>query len=190
MQKKDNQFLVMFDRDGTLIVEKNYLSNPDEVELFPQTNSSLLALQKMGGQIAIVSNQSGVGRGYFSTSEMNAVNKRMEDDLSQAGILVSGIYCCPHAPEAGCACRKPRTQLLEKAAALSDLPLETSYMIGDKNSDIEAGKNAGAKTILVISGYGAEAHKQGCNPDWLARDLSEVVQIIGADRIVNSGTES
>lgn len=146
---------VFLDRDGTLIVEKNYLADPREAVLLDGVIEGLSRLQRHGLPLVIVSNQSGVGRGYFTMKEVEAVNARIDGLLKPAGIVIAGWYVCPHAPEAACRCRKPAPGLIEMASADLDLDPCQSYVIGDKRADLDLAKAVGARGILVMTGYGA-----------------------------------
>jgi len=171
-------FLVLLDRDGTLIEEKEYLADPDGVVLLPGVVEGLRQLQKLGARFAVVSNQSGIGRGFYSLRDAQAVNARLAELLQQEGIPLEGIYLCPHGPDDGCACRKPGTALLQQAAKDAGLPLSEAILIGDKASDIEAGRRAGCRaSILVRTGYGRETEARGCNADFVVDDLREVAEV-------------
>ena len=136
---------VFLDRDDTIIVDKGYLKNPDGIEFLPGIFNGLQFLQNAGYSLIQVSNQSGIGRGYFTEEDYFAVTKRLNDLLNINGITFTGYYYCPHAPNVNCKCRKPKPYLAQKAAIDFDIDLKNSYMVGDKPSDIEFGKNFGAK---------------------------------------------
>ncbi len=154
---------VFLDRDGTLNVEKDYLIDPVEFEFIPGAPQALKELQDAGYLLVVVTNQSGVARGLFSLEEVVRLNQYMERQLADYGVRLAGIYCCPHHPTAGegeyrqvCSCRKGAPGLLLQAAAELSIELARSYMIGDKEADILAGKSAGCKkSFLVKTGYGA-----------------------------------
>ncbi|MDQ7052015.1 MAG: HAD family hydrolase [candidate division KSB1 bacterium] len=174
-------FLVLLDRDGTVIKEKVYLADPDGVELVSGAIDGLKRLQEAGAVLVIISNQSGVGRGYFSEQDVEAVNGRMVEMLEKAGVRIHGVYYCPHAPEDGCDCRKPEIGLLKQAERDTGLPLSSAFMIGDKAVDVEAGQRAGCRTILVLTGYGKEMRDR-CDPDFVAEDLRAAAEWIVAQR--------
>ncbi|MCX6626023.1 MAG: HAD family hydrolase [Candidatus Solibacter sp.] len=156
---------VALDRDGTLIVEKNYLSDPSQVELLPTVLEGLTRLRRAGFGLLVVSNQSGVGRGYFSLDDVARVNAR----LAELAGPFDGIYVCPHLPDAGCRCRKPKPGLLEKAARELGFDLANCFVVGDKASDVELARQAGGKAILVTTGYGAGHLASGqAKPDHVA----------------------
>ena len=173
------KFLVLLDRDGTLIQEKHYLSDPDGVELLPGTLEGLRLLQDAGAEFVVVSNQSGIGRGYFTHQQADRVNDRLQALLKPDNIRIAGFYLCPHSPEERCRCRKPEPGLLQRAAMESRFSLDKAFMIGDKASDIEAGKRAGCKTVLVLTGYGRQSQSE-CTPDYIANNLKDAAEwIIG-----------
>lgn len=165
------------DRDGTIIVERHYLHDPAAVVLLPGAVDGLRALQELGFRLVVVTNQSGVGRGYFTQADVDAVHARLEALLATAGVRLDGIYCCPHRPEEGCACRKPATGLVDRACAELGLDPRTSVMIGDKASDIELGARCGMATILVRTGYGAG---EVCTPDAAVADLAAAAAWLAA----------
>jgi D-glycero-D-manno-heptose 1,7-bisphosphate phosphatase len=148
---------VFLDRDGTIIEERDYLSRPEEVVVFPGASAALKQLQGAGFLLFIVSNQSGVGRGYFTLAEVEAVNRHLAMELAKAGVRFQKIYVAPEAPDQPSRGRKPSPQFLFDARDEFGVDLARSYMIGDKLSDLECGWNAGVnKSLLVRTGYGAE----------------------------------
>jgi histidinol-phosphate phosphatase family protein len=140
---------LFLDRDGTLIEDPGYLRDPDLVRLLPSAAASLAALQQEGWQPIIVSNQSGVARGLISIEQAQAVHERFLDLMRQAGVTFVASYFCPHAPDAGCECRKPSPFLVREAASEHSLDLAQSWMIGDREDDILCGRNAGCSTIWL-----------------------------------------
>lgn len=170
---------VLLDRDGTLIVERHYLSDPAQVDLLPGAAAGLRKMMDLGLGLAVVSNQSGVGRGYFDLARLEAIHQRMRELLAADQVRLDGIYVCPHVPEDKCACRKPGTGMVTAAAAeLGFVPAET-FVIGDKPCDIELGQAVGAKTFLVRTGYGSR-HEQDATlrPDHVVDNLLEAANII------------
>ncbi len=162
---------VFLDRDGTIIKEKNYIGDPAEVELEERAAQGLAMMQEMGLVLVVVSNQSGVGRGLLSEEQVRAVDKRVEELLDAYRVKIAAFYHCFHSPEENCSCRKPQPGLLLKAAEELNIDVESSFMIGDKCSDIEAGKRAGtAASILVLTGYGRREAGR-CSCDFYSRDL-------------------
>jgi len=148
---------VFLDRDGTLVAEKNYLSDPDAIEILPGVPEALKRLQNTGFKLFIVTNQSGIGRGYYTLEDMHRVNARLLEELARNGVRFEKIYFAPEAPEEPSRGRKPSPQFLFDARDEFGIDLSRSYMIGDKLIDLECGWNAGVKkSILVRTGYGAE----------------------------------
>lgn len=169
-----NRVLVV-DRDGTLIVERHYLRDPRGVRLLPGVVEGLRRFSRAGWRIAVVTNQSGVGRGLFDLDDVAAVHRRMGDLLRSRGAHVDGVWICPHHPRAGCPCRKPRTLLLERAAQAFWTQPRHCLVVGDKDCDIELGRRAGARTALVRTGYGAHTEFRGASrPDLVVDDLAEL----------------
>ena len=170
------QKAVFIDRDGTLIEEVNFLHRVEELRYFPFTDESVRLLKKSGFLVVLVTNQSGIGRGIYTVDDMNAVHTRIQADLTEK---LDAIYFCPHLPDGDCQCRKPRLGMIE--AALADLPidLENSWMIGDKNLDVELGLNAGIKSIMVLTGYGEKHLRELARPPFAVADnLLEAVKIV------------
>jgi len=152
---------VFLDRDGTLIAEKNYLCRPEDVAVFPGAAAALKRLQDAGFKLFIVSNQSGVGRGYFTMAEVEKVNAHLCALLAREGVRFEKIYIAPETPEQPSRGRKPSPQFLFDARDEFQLDLPHSYMVGDKLIDLECGWNAGIKTsILVRTGYGAKLERE------------------------------
>jgi D-glycero-D-manno-heptose 1,7-bisphosphate phosphatase len=148
---------VFLDRDGTLIQEMEYLSRPDQVALLPGVGRALRGLREAGFKLFIVSNQSGVGRGFFTLADVGRVHARLADELAAEGARIDKIYVAPEAPGAPSRGRKPLPQFLFDARDEFQLDLSQSYFIGDKLSDLQCGWNAGVKkAILVRTGYGRE----------------------------------
>ena len=152
---------IFLDRDGTLIVEKNYLHQPDEVEVFPGAGTALKKLADAGFKLLVVTNQSGIGRGYFTMADAESVNARVNAELARDGVHFEKTYIAPEAPDKPSRGRKPSPQFLFDARDEFNLNLAESFMVGDKLIDLECGWNAGVKTsILVRTGYGAELEKK------------------------------
>ncbi|MCY2963569.1 MAG: HAD family hydrolase [Planctomycetota bacterium] len=152
---------VLLDRDGTLNVERNYLADADQLELLPGVVAGLTRLQELGCGLVVITNQSGVGRGLIAPTQLAGIHRRLHRMLSAVGIVLDGIYVCPHHPETPCHCRKPLTGMATQAARDFGFSLNQSFLIGDKPSDIELGRRVGATTLLVRTGYGAESER-----DW------------------------
>jgi len=146
---------VFVDRDGTINCDEHYLDDPDKFKLHAGVSKGLKKLKENGFKVIVVTNQSGIGRGYFSEETLSSIHKRMEEELKKYGVVLDGIYYCPHHPGDNCECRKPMTGLFEKAIKEHNIDIKCSYMIGDRLVDVESGKNIGVKTILI-----AEMHME------------------------------
>jgi len=171
----------LLDRDGTINVEREYLSDPAGVELLPNAIAGLRRLRAQGFGLIVISNQAGVGRGYFTMADVNAVNARLAALLSEAGVTLDGIYVCPHKPDDGCACRKPAPGLIQQAAREHGFDPRDCVMIGDKAIDIETGRQVGARTVLVRTGYGRAFEARGdVRADHVADDLLDAANILAA----------
>jgi len=145
---------VFLDRDGTLLRERGYLGDPRRLRFYERSFDGLRLLRRTGFKLFIITNQSGVGRGYFTLSQLSQVNAAFQRALLKKGVRIDGIYFCPHLPEAGCSCRKPRPGLVRRAQKQFRLDLKRSYVIGDQVRDIELARKVGAKGILVLTGAG------------------------------------
>lgn len=144
------------DRDGTIIVERDYLGDPEGVELEAGAVVGLRALADAGYRLVVVSNQSGVARGKLTIAQVEAVNARVAELLAAEGAMIAGWYYCPHLPEDGCDCRKPLPGLIDQATREWPVDLGHSVMIGDKDSDVLAGAARGLASYLVLTGHGRE----------------------------------
>ena len=162
------QRAVFLDRDGTLIAEKNYLHRPEDVEIFPGTGTALKSLVEAGFKLFIVTNQSGIGRGFFTLDDAVRVNEHLCRELARDGVRFEKIYIAPEAPSQPSRGRKPSPQFLFDARDEFGLDLAESFMAGDKLIDLECGWNAGVKnSILLRTGYGAETERE--SPDQISR---------------------
>ena len=140
---------IFFDRDDTLIVDKNYMYKKEDLEFFSDTFSVLKELQAKGFLLFIVTNQSGIGRGFFKESDMHNFHEHMLNKLKKAGVTITKIAFCPHAPEDMCDCRKPFPKLINQLCEEFSIDRKLSYMVGDKQSDLDAGTNAGIESFNV-----------------------------------------
>ncbi len=171
---------VLLDRDGTVIEELGHLSDPEGVRLLPGAAVALRELKGLGLGLALMTNQSAVGRGMIDAAGFDLIHRRLVRLLENEGVILDGIYVCPHTPEDGCECRKPKLGLLREAEQELGLEPAQSFMIGDKALDVEFGKAAGAITFLVRTGYGAEVEERGqAAPDYVVDDLVGAARIIG-----------
>lgn len=174
-----NKQYVVLDRDGTIIKERHYLSDPNQVELLPSAASGLRKLRELGLGLIIVTNQSPIGRGYFDETRLAQIHQRLEDLLDEESINVAGIYFCPHTPQDHCTCRKPSPGMLQVAAQEFNFALQDCFVVGDKPCDIELGQGVGATTFLVRTGYGAQVEARNeTNPDYIVNNLLEMAHTI------------
>jgi D-glycero-D-manno-heptose 1,7-bisphosphate phosphatase len=168
---------VFLDRDGTLMRDVDYCGDPQEVEVFPQAAEALRRLKRNGYRLIVITNQSGIGRGYFTEAEYRAVETEFLRQLGDD--LIDASYYCPDLPATDSIRRKPGPGMIFEAQHEHRLDLLRSFLIGDKASDIGCGRNAGVRTILVQTGYGARA--KNSYPDWIARDIAHAIEIILAE---------
>jgi D-glycero-D-manno-heptose 1,7-bisphosphate phosphatase len=183
---------VFLDRDGTINVEVEYLSQVEDFQFIPGVPWALKCLKNAGFLLVVVTNQSGIGRGYYDEAALHTLHRHMHEDLAAYGASIDACYFCPHHPEHGtgqyrteCGCRKPLPGMLQQAALDLDIDLAASFMIGDKLADVEAGSAAGCTPMLVLTGYGsAEAGRlpEGVEayPDLLA--AAEAILKISGNR--------
>ncbi len=174
---------VFLDRDGTLNEEVDYLHNPDELRLIPGAAQAVAKLNARGVPVVVVTNQSGIGRGYYGFDDFNRVMARMTELLAEAGAHLDAVYVSPHHEKGQGAFahpdhpeRKPNAGMLTRAALEHGLDITNSWMIGDKESDLEAGRRAGCRVALVRTGYGVDV--DGSLADLVAENLQEAVRRI------------
>lgn len=184
---------VFIDRDGTLIADAEYLCDPDKLELFEESAASLKKLNDANILAILVTNQSGVARGYFDENTVNLLNQKLSDELKKQNASLDAVYYCPHHKNGAvekykkeCDCRKPKTGLIKQAINdFKEIDLKKSYVIGDKASDIELAKNAGCKSILVKTGYGKQvlegSYQKYIDPDFIAENMKDAVEWILED---------
>jgi D-glycero-D-manno-heptose 1,7-bisphosphate phosphatase len=179
--------VAVLDRDGTVVVDRGYLSDPDGLEFLPYAVEGLRLLQTSGYRMVVATNQSGVGRGYFPPAAVDAMNARLQAMFAEIGVPLAGIYVCPHAPEDGCDCRKPALGLMTRAAAELGFDPRLCVVIGDKLSDVEFGRRAGARTVLISSDaklsaaiVGHATVGQAIVPHAVARNLLEAARASSA----------
>jgi D-glycero-D-manno-heptose 1,7-bisphosphate phosphatase len=165
-----NRRAIFLDRDGTITIDTGYPSDPKDVELLPGAADGLRTLRDRGWALVLVSNQSAVGRGMITAEQAQAVHDRLMVVLRASGVELDGAYYCPHSPDDACGCRKPRSGLLRRAAAELQLELAGSVMVGDRQSDVEAGRDAGCTTVLLGPGEG--------DPDVRAADWAELLATV------------
>ncbi len=174
---------VFLDRDGTIAEEVGYLNHASRFRMFPFVAAAIHRLNEAGFPVIVVTNQSGVGRGYFPESLVHTVNELMSQQLAKAGAKIDAIYYCPHTSAEGCNCRKPRTGMLDRAAREHSLDLQRSFVVGDRYGDMELARNARARGALVRTGYGEgelawHATKWPAQPDFVAESLTQAADWI------------
>lgn len=180
---------VFFDRDGTLNIDTGYLSDPDKLELYPGVPEGISELKKLGFKIVVISNQSGIARGYFTDDVVRSIHVKLNEMLKSYNTSIDAFYYCPYHPDFNtteeCECRKPSPKLVFEAAVDHKISLTDSYFVGDSVSDIECGNSAGLKTILVKTSISDEKisilKNQVKIPTFIANDFIEVCEIIKKD---------
>jgi D-glycero-D-manno-heptose 1,7-bisphosphate phosphatase len=175
--------VVVLDRDGTIVVDREYLADPQGLQFLPGAAAGLRRLHQDGYRLVVISNQSGVGRGLFTLERLQHINARLAQMVSAAGARIDGIYCCPHRPDEHCDCRKPQTRLLQQAAHELGFEPRAAFVVGDKGSDIELGRRVGATTVLISPHAHPHGRQHAREPvplaaDYAAADLQEAAQII------------
>lgn len=145
---------VFLDRDGTILTERFYLSDPKKMAFYPGVFGALRRLQRAGFRLVIVTNQSGLARGYFTFRRFKEINRRFKRAFASHGVRIDGIYYCPHLPTASCACRKPKPALARRAARALKIDLKRSFVIGDQWTDMKLSQNLGVPGVLVLTGQG------------------------------------
>ena len=164
---------VFFDRDGTLMEEVHYCNDPAKVRVFPGVPEALARLKRAGFAVIVISNQSGIARGLITEDQYRAVQAEF---LRQAGAaLIDATYYCPDLPDAASKRRKPEPGMVLEAAAEHGIDLAASFFVGDREPDIECGRRAGTRSILVRTGYGA---RETCAADWVCADAVAAVETI------------
>lgn len=183
-----NNTAVFLDRDGTINEEVGYLSRPDQLRLIPGASRAIRLINEGGMKAVVVTNQSGVARGYFSEEMVETIHGRLDEMLRAKGARIDRFYFCPHHPVYGngpykiaCSCRKPESGLFLRASEELDIDLARSYVVGDMLKDIDAGKRVGAKGVLVRTGYGRNV-TQTDKPVYIAEDVLDAVKWILQDR--------
>jgi D-glycero-D-manno-heptose 1,7-bisphosphate phosphatase len=169
--------VAILDRDGTVVIDRGYLADPAGLEFEAGAAEGLRSLYSLGYRLVVITNQSGVGRGYFPLQNVTAMNARLQVMVEEIGAKLEGIYFCPHAPDAGCDCRKPALGLLTRAAAELRFDPACAVVIGDKDSDIEFGRRAGATTILIAA---ASADTSRIAADHVAPNLQAAARILAS----------
>jgi D-glycero-D-manno-heptose 1,7-bisphosphate phosphatase len=175
---------VFLDRDGTINIEKEYLYQARDFEFIPGVPEAIQLLNRAGVMVVVVTNQSGVARGYYTEEDVETLHRHIARELEAFGARIDAWLYCPHHPSGRgsyslpCDCRKPLPGMLKEAARRFDIDLGQSTMIGDKLADIEAGKAAGCRTILVRTGYGAAEEQQVDSATVVCDDLLSAVKYL------------
>ena len=176
-RRADNKFVVL-DRDGTIVIDRNYLSDPDGLQFLPGAAEGLQAMTRQGWRLIVITNQSGVGRGLFPLERLQQMNRRLAQMFDSSGARLERIYYCPHRPEDECDCRKPKLKLMQQAASELGFDPADAVVIGDKNSDVEFGRQARATTMLIADAAGAADATVPIAADYVVRDLREAARIL------------
>ena len=194
---KPKQAAIFLDRDGTIIEEVGYLKSTKRIRLIPRAAESIKMLKNFGFKIVVVSNQSGVARGYFDESIVRIVNEEIIKIFLENDAPIDAIYYCPHHPQYGlekdrhCDCRKPKTGMLFKAVNDLNIDLNKSVIIGDKRTDVETGNNLGITSILVLTGFGKHEYAKIISegkpkPDYVVENIYKAAQYIQKNFKLNS----
>jgi len=180
---------IFIDRDGTLNEDIGYVSTPDDLVLYPWAAEAVRRVNESGLLAIVITNQSGIARGMYTEERLSSIHLRMIEQLACEGARIDAVYYCPHHPDVGdvryriaCDCRKPRIGMLDRAARDHRIDLKRSFVVGDKASDINLAGNAGARSALVLTGYGRETlthpDRWPCEPEIIAENLLEAVKQI------------
>ncbi len=180
---------VFMDRDGTIVEDVGYMNSPEQIKFIPGSIEAIKMLNQAGYKVVVITNQAGVARRLITEDMLQTIDKTLHKWILNGGAHLDGIYYCPHHPEHGlypyrqiCECRKPHTGLIKRAHRDLNIDLSQSFMIGDKATDVEAGKRAGTKTILVLTGRGKnEKEMLKEKPDHIAENLLDAVKRVLGD---------
>lgn len=164
---------VFMDRDGTMAIDVHYCRRPEDFKLYPETAGAVRRLKESGFKVIVITNQSGIARGYFNEATLAEIHDEMRKQLAGEGAALDGIYFCPHHPDDGCDCRKPGPKLILQAIKEHDINPELSFMVGDLQMDIDLGRKAGCKTALVKR-QDDEQKINDSGADYVGRDMLEI----------------
>ena len=185
--KKDSA--IFLDRDGTINEEVGYLDSLEKLKIYPNSPQAIRLINESGMKAVVITNQSGVARGYFNENFVRTVHLRINEILQRKGAYIDRFYYCPHHPTEGretylrsCNCRKPNPGMLIKASEELNVDLSSSYMVGDMVKDIELANRVGSRGILVKTGYGEYVMSSDIKPAYIARDILDAVTWIMKDR--------
>jgi D-glycero-D-manno-heptose 1,7-bisphosphate phosphatase len=188
-ETRNPQSAIFIDRDGTINEDIGYVSRPEELIVYPWAAQAIRLINDAGLKAIIITNQSGIARGLYTEETLGAIHNRLRDELARDGARIDAVYYCPHHPKFGderyrceCECRKPQPGMLRAAAREHGVDLSGSFMIGDKASDINLATGAGARGVLVMTGYGRQTlesiSRWPCEPAIIAENLLEAVRQI------------
>ncbi len=176
---KKAKMAIFLDRDGTICEDADYLSRPEQLKIFPYAAEAVRLLNENNYLVILITNQSGIARGYFDENNLGAIHEKLISQLAEENAKLDAIYFCPHNSEDNCSCRKPKIGMIERAMKDFSIDPEKSWMIGDKAIDVETGFNARTKTALVLTGYGQkEVGKLKNKPDITAENVLKAVEKI------------
>ncbi|MGL5089091.1 MAG: D-glycero-beta-D-manno-heptose 1,7-bisphosphate 7-phosphatase [Cetobacterium sp.] len=177
--------VIFLDRDGTINIEKSYLHKWEDFEFEKNAIEGLIELKNLGYEFIVVTNQSGIARGYYTEDDLRILNSKMVIELQKHGVTILECYYCPHHPDKGighykaaCECRKPNPGMLLEGIEKYNVDIENSFMVGDKKSDLDAGEKAGLKSILVLSGYGEKTKIEFEGKYLIAKDLLDISKLL------------
>jgi histidinol-phosphate phosphatase family protein len=186
MDSTSHYITVFLDRDGTLNHDTGYITSPKELDLFPGVVEAIAKLKQRESRVILITNQSGIARGFMTEEDLHLVHRKLEDELAVKGGSLDGIYFCSHHPDDACQCRKPKSGLIQQAAKELDLNLSRSYYVGDKVIDMQLANTVGSKAVLVMtSEYSQKAiwamKQQEIQVAYVAQNFSEAVNWIIQD---------
>jgi len=167
---------VFLDRDGTIAKDVHYCRRPEDFDILPRAPSAIRSLNRQGFKVVVITNQSGIARGYFTEETLSMIHHKMLAELGAAGASIDAIYVCPHHPNEGCECRKPKPALLLRAAREIGIALDRSYMVGDDAKDVQAGRAAGCRTVWLTVDPAQQGHGSSPLSHHVAADLFEAVE--------------
>ena len=175
------QKTAFIDRDGTINVNVEYLDNPNDLHIYPDVAKGIKRLQDHEFKIIVISNQSGIARGYFSEETLQQIHERIQEELAKEQASIDDFFYCPHHPDDGCDCRKPKTGLFEQAIKKYNIDVSQSFVIGDRMLDVEAGYNLGLITILIpenVEFVKEERRLTKIEPNYICDDFYSAVEWI------------
>ena len=185
LPKEGKRKVVFLDRDGTINVEKGYIIDPQEIELAPLAGASISSLNRQGIPVIVITNQAAIEKGLLTVETFEKINEKLWNDLQAVNAHYDALYYCPHSPEitAECLCRKPKSGLFLQAARDFNIDLPASFMVGDKLTDVKAGRSSGCKTVLLLSGLKTKPGTIGFDdgtlpPDFICETLAQAMDWI------------